>query len=79
MAMQLPSEMQAVVLVARNTIELKSNAPVPKPKPGEALIRIAAAALNRRDYWITKGLYPGIVVRSIFPLFFPLWLVPLCP
>ena len=28
--------------------------------PDQVLIKISAAALNRRDYWITKGLYPGL-------------------
>ena len=32
----------------------------PKPAPGEALVRIKRAALNRRDVFITQGLYPGI-------------------
>ncbi|MDA1054872.1 MAG: zinc-binding dehydrogenase [Planctomycetota bacterium] len=30
------------------------------PGPGEAVIALQAAALNRRDYWITQGMYPGI-------------------
>jgi NADPH:quinone reductase-like Zn-dependent oxidoreductase len=30
------------------------------PGPGEAIIALKAAALNRRDYWITQGMYPGI-------------------
>jgi zinc-binding alcohol dehydrogenase/oxidoreductase len=29
-------------------------------KPGEVLVKIKAAALNRRDYWITIGKYAGI-------------------
>ena len=32
----------------------------PKPGPGEVLVRIRAAAFNRRDIFITQGLYPGI-------------------
>jgi len=32
----------------------------PKVGKGECLIRLKAAALNRRDYWITVGKYPGI-------------------
>jgi zinc-binding alcohol dehydrogenase/oxidoreductase len=34
----------------------------PSPKAGEdqAIVRLKAAAFNRRDYWITQGLYPGI-------------------
>ncbi|MGH7330672.1 MAG: quinone oxidoreductase family protein, partial [Polyangiaceae bacterium] len=34
--------------------------PDPKPGAGEALVRIKRAALNRRDVFITQGLYPGI-------------------
>jgi zinc-binding alcohol dehydrogenase/oxidoreductase len=34
--------------------------PIPRPGPGEALIRLASAALNRRDIYITQGLYPRI-------------------
>lgn len=34
--------------------------PAPQPASGEALIRIEAAAFNRRDVFITQGLYPGI-------------------
>ncbi len=34
--------------------------PVPKIGEGEALVRIAAAALNRRDLFVTQGLYPNI-------------------
>ena len=43
---------------------------VPKPalKEGEALVRIRAAALNHRDEWSRKGLYPnlkdGIILGS---------------
>ncbi|MBX7151647.1 zinc-binding dehydrogenase [bacterium] len=37
----------------------------PKPKSGEAVIKIHAAALNHRDLWITKGLYANIKVPII--------------
>lgn len=30
------------------------------PRSGEVVLKLAAAALNRRDYWITQGMYPGI-------------------
>ncbi len=35
---------------------------VPKPilKSGEALVKIKAAAFNRRDYWISQGEYAGL-------------------
>ena len=31
--------------------------PDPQPGPGELVVRLETAALNRRDYWITQGLY----------------------
>jgi hypothetical protein len=33
--------------------------PTPEPKPGEVLIRLRAAALNRLDIWVREG-WPGI-------------------
>lgn len=33
---------------------------VPQPGDGELLVRVRAAAFNRRDVFITQGLYPGI-------------------
>ncbi len=30
------------------------------PNEGEVFVLLKAAALNKRDYWITKGKYPGI-------------------
>jgi len=34
--------------------------PSPKAGKGQVIVKLRAAALNRRDYWITQGLYPGI-------------------
>jgi len=34
--------------------------PMPEPKAGEVLVQLKASALNRRDYWIREGMYPGI-------------------
>ena len=34
--------------------------PSPKAGKGQVIVKLKAAALNRRDYWITQGLYPGI-------------------
>jgi len=31
-----------------------------QPGPQEVVVQVQAAALNRRDYWITQGQYPGI-------------------
>ncbi len=33
---------------------------VPQPGAGEVVIKLHAASLNRRDYWMTQGLYPGM-------------------
>jgi zinc-binding alcohol dehydrogenase/oxidoreductase len=37
----------------------------PEPGPGEVRVRLKAAALNRRDLWITIGLYPKIQLPCI--------------
>ena len=34
--------------------------PDPEPGPGETVVRLHAAALNRRDLFVTYGQYPGI-------------------
>ncbi|MBC5800405.1 MAG: zinc-binding alcohol dehydrogenase family protein [Candidatus Eremiobacteraeota bacterium] len=34
----------------------------PRPGPGEIVVRIERAALNRRDVYTTQNLYPGIVL-----------------
>ncbi len=34
--------------------------PEPVPQEGEVLLKLKSAALTRRDYFITQGLYPGI-------------------
>lgn len=41
------------------------DAPDPVPGPGEAVVRLHAAALNRRDAWIRHGLYAGIKLPII--------------
>lgn len=40
---------------------------VPKPEinEGDCLVKITAAALNRRDQWIREGMYPGIIFGTI--------------
>lgn len=35
------------------------------PAPGYTRVRLSAAALNRRDHWIRRGLYPGIAFPSV--------------
>jgi zinc-binding alcohol dehydrogenase/oxidoreductase len=34
--------------------------PEPEPDPGETVVRLHAAALNRRDLFVTYGQYPGL-------------------
>ena len=36
------------------------DAPTPEPKAGEARVALKAAALNHRELWIARGLYPGM-------------------
>jgi len=39
--------------------------PDPQPGPGEAVVRLRAAALNHRDAWIRQGLYAGIALPIV--------------
>jgi zinc-binding alcohol dehydrogenase/oxidoreductase len=39
--------------------------PEPEPAPGETVVRLRAAALNRRDLFVTHGQYPGIDLPAI--------------
>jgi zinc-binding alcohol dehydrogenase/oxidoreductase len=57
--------MKAIVLEsAENPIIVKE---VAKPvlQAGEVLVQVKAAALNRRDYWVTVGKYAGIKYPTI--------------
>ena len=56
--------MKALVLDAQKQLSL-TDVPKPEPKPGEVRVRIRAAALNHRDLWIQKGLYPGMQLPCI--------------
>src|ERR1700753_4119569 len=57
--------MKAIVLEsAENPIVLKEVAN-PTLQGGEVLVQLKAAALNRRDYWITVGKYAGIKYPTI--------------
>jgi zinc-binding alcohol dehydrogenase/oxidoreductase len=59
--------MRAVVLHAVGDVEhLRiEERPDPHADPGEAIVRLRAAALNHRDIWIRKGQYAGIKVPII--------------
>src|SRR5882672_642326 len=54
--------MRAVVLNALGDPEVLTieERPDPRPGPGEAVVRLRAAALNHRDVWIRRGQYGGI-------------------
>lgn len=49
----------AVLLEKKGKIEVQQIA-TPEPQAGEVLIKLKAAALNRRDYWIQQGMYAGL-------------------
>ena len=59
--------MRAIVLTALgDTDNLRlERRPDPVPGPGEALVRLHAAALNRRDVFIRRGQYAGIKLPII--------------
>ena len=51
--------MRAVQLTAIQELTV-ADVPTPQPLPGEALVRLRAAALNHRDVWIKQGQYAGL-------------------
>lgn len=57
--------MQAMWLKELESPLVLQETATPVPEPGWALIELKAAALNRRDYWITLGMYPGIELPKI--------------
>lgn len=38
-------------------LELRDDVPVPRPAPGEVLVRVTAAAVNNTDLWTRQGAY----------------------
>ena len=58
--------MKALLLVDDHDQRLKlAEVDKPEPKPGQALIKITAAAINRRDQWCREGKYPNLVYNCI--------------
>jgi zinc-binding alcohol dehydrogenase/oxidoreductase len=53
--------MQALLLTETDADPKVMTVPRPIPGAGEALVKLSHAALNRRDVWIKRGQYPGIV------------------
>jgi len=56
--------MRALSITSKGVIKL-IQAPVPKVGAGNVLIRVSAAALNKRDQFIREGKYPNIKLESI--------------
>lgn len=56
--------MKALILNADKTLKL-SETDKPTPAAGEVIIDIKASALNHRELWIQKGLYPGMTLPCI--------------
>jgi len=52
--------MKALVLNEFKQPLVLQERPSPEPGRGQVIVKPKAAALNRRDYWITQGLYLGI-------------------
>ncbi len=52
--------MKALVLKEVRQPLVLQERPSPEPGSRQVIVKLKAAALNRRDYWITQGLYPGI-------------------
>src|ERR1700710_2308822 len=57
--------MKAIVLEGADKPLILKEVEKPTPGPGEVLVQVKAAALNRRDYWITIGKYGGIKYPTI--------------
>ncbi|MBR59102.1 MAG: alcohol dehydrogenase [Myxococcales bacterium] len=57
--------MKALVLQEKGQLPVFGEQPHPVATSGEALVRVAAAALNHRDIWIMHGQYPGITLPII--------------
>jgi zinc-binding alcohol dehydrogenase/oxidoreductase len=49
--------MQAVLVQPGDTLSFET-VPDPVAKPGEVIVELKAAAVNRRDVWVRKGVYP---------------------
>ncbi|HTR29695.1 MAG TPA: zinc-binding dehydrogenase [Puia sp.] len=52
--------MKALVLKGNHRAVELEEMPTPAAGPGEAVVRVEAAALNHRDLWIRKGQYAGL-------------------
>ena len=56
----LPETMAAVLLTGHGgleRLEYRTDVPVPRPAPGEVVIRVAACGMNNTDVWVRQGAY----------------------
>ncbi len=67
--MNLPTSMKAVVIAGSGGPEVLqlTDVPVPQPKAGEVLIKVAAAGVNRPDVLQRQGNYPAPKGHSELP------------
>ena len=67
--MNLPTSMKAVVIAGSGGPEVlqPTDVPVPQPKAGEVLIKVAAAGVNRPDVLQRQGNYPAPKGHSELP------------
>lgn len=57
--------MKALVLNELKAPLTLEERPELQPSARQVVVRLKAAALNRRDYWITQGMYPGIRLPTV--------------
>ena len=57
--------MKALILKEINGHLQYADTDFPKAKSDELVVKVLAAGLNRRDFYITRGMYPGVVTPAI--------------
>ncbi|MDX1917601.1 MAG: zinc-binding dehydrogenase [Candidatus Caenarcaniphilales bacterium] len=57
--------MKAYILKEANGFLIEAEVPEPEPEPEEVVVKLEAAALNHRDLWIRKGVYPKMKLPCI--------------
>ncbi|QWQ43739.1 zinc-binding dehydrogenase [Streptomyces sp. YPW6] len=74
----LPRTMRAVVITGHGGLDVmeEREVPVPRPGPGEVLVRVHAAGCNNTDLWTREGSYgaaedPDVRTGWLGPLDFP--------